>query len=882
MTEKAVPLTEERIAYLEGLVNQSRAAAAVFTQYTQEDVDRIVKPMVLAGLEQAQYLARLAIEETRLGVMEDKAIKNMVATEFVYNYVKDKRTVGPIREFPERGLTEVAEPIGVIFSLLPITNPTSTVLFKCIMAIKTRNAVIFSPHPSAGHCCYEAVRIMYEAAVKHGAPEGVFTCLQGHNLQDNAYLMHHKDVGLIDATGGPGMVKAAYGSGKPALGVGPGNTPVYLEKTADVGMAVVDIITSKTFDNGTICASEQTVVIDDEIYDGVLQEFSELGAHICNEKETDLLGRTVIDPKTGFMQPMAVGQKATDIARLVGLSVKPATKLLITPIRGVGREHPLSVEKLFPVLSVYRAKSVDEALKVCIDVNHAGGLGHTAVIFSRNDEIISKFGEVMNAGRIIVNSPGSIGALGGVYNDMVPTFSFGCGTGGGNSTTDNVNVYHYLNIKRVARRTQAHMWFRVPNQIYFNMNAVENLHLFPSRSTIIITNPAMEHLGHVNTVRRYIPPETLVHVSVIPDAEPEVKVVMQGVEALNFYKADQIIALGGGSVIDAAKIMKLKYESPEADLEELAAPFLDLRKRVVQYPTEKVNRARLIAISTTSGTGSEVTPFAVLLDKEAGRKVTLADYSLSPDVAIVDPQFVMSMPKGLTADTGVDCLTHALEAGVSIYASPYTDSNAVQAIRLVFRYLPTCYENPRDEEARSMMHNAACIAAIAFSNASVGVNHALAHAFGARFNVAHGKANALMLPHVIAYNAAVPTKFMPSPNQKGYIAHKKYAMMADLLGLGGTTVEEKVQNLVTATEGLLDQLAIPRSIAELGISKEEFERAMPDLVKIAFDDPSWRSNPRMPLLSELVELFWSAYRGRGLAKPKHASKSQTVDEQVCV
>jgi acetaldehyde dehydrogenase / alcohol dehydrogenase len=787
-----------------------------------------------------------------------------------------------MREFPERGMTEVADPIGVIFSLTPITNPTSTVLFKCIMAIKTRNAVIFSPHPTAQHCCYEAVRIMYEAAVKHGAPEGVFTCLESHTLEDNAYLMHHKEIGLIDATGGPGMVKAAYSSGKPALGVGPGNTPVYLEKSADLNMAVVDIITSKTFDNGTICASEQTVVIDDEIYDLVLKKFADLGSHICNEKETQLLSRTVIDPKTGFMQPLAVGQKATDIARMIGLSVKPKTKLLIAPIEGVGRDYPLSVEKLFPVLAVYRAKSVDEALKVCVDVNHAGGLGHTAVVFSCNDEVIRKFSEVMNAGRIIVNSPGSIGALGGVYNDMVPTFSFGCGTGGGNSTMDNVNVYNYLNIKRVARRTQAHMWFRIPDQIYFNMNAVENLEHFPSRSTIIITNPAMEHIGHVDIVRRYIPPQTLVHVSVIPDAEPDVKIVTQGVEALNFYKADQIIALGGGSVIDAAKIMKLKYESPEADLEELAAPFLDLRKRVVQYPTAKTSRARLIAISTTSGTGSEVTPFAVLTDRERGRKVTLADYSLSPDVAIVDPQFVMSMPRSLTADTGLDCLTHALEAGVSIYASPYTDSNAMQAIRMVFKYLPIAYEQPHNEEARSMMHNAACIAAIAFSNASVGVNHALAHAFGARFGVAHGRANALMLPFVIAYNASVPTKFMPSPNQRGYIAHKKYAMVADLLGLGGHTIEEKVQNLVTATEQLLDRLAIPRSIAELGISKEEFERAMPDLVKIAFDDPSGRSNPRMPLLSELVELFWSAYQGRGAAKVASVSEQKTVDEWLCV
>src|SRR5208282_279359 len=603
-------LSEERIATLENLVSQARTAAAVFTQFTQEDVDRIVKAMVLAGLEQAQPLARLAVEETRLGVMEDKVIKNMVATEFVYNYIKDKRSVGVIREFPERNLAEVAEPIGVIFSITPITNPTSTVLFKCIMAVKTRNAVIFSPHPNAWRCCSEAVRIMYETAVKHGAPEGVFACLESHSLQDNAYLMHHKDVSLIDATGGPGAVKAAYSSGKPALGVGPGNTPVYLEKTAELGTAVTDIVLSKTFDNGTICASEQTLVIDDEIYDVVLKKFADLGTHICNEKEAELLARTVIDPKTGFMQPLAVGQKAADIARFAGLSVKAGTKLLIAPIQGVGREHPLSVEKLFPVLAVYRAKSVDEALKVCVDVNHAGGLGHTAVVFSRNDEVIRKFGDVINAGRIIVNSPGSIGALGGVYNDMVPTLSFGCGTGGGNSTTDNVNVYHYLNIKRVARRTQAPMWFRVPNHIYFNMNAVETLRQFPSRSTIIVTNPSMEQLGHVDIVRRYIPEGTHVHVSVIPDAEPEVKVVMQGVEALHFYKADQIIALGGGSVIDAAKIMKLKYESPEADLEELAAPFLDLRKRVVQFPTDKINRARLIAISTTSGTGSEVTPFA--------------------------------------------------------------------------------------------------------------------------------------------------------------------------------------------------------------------------------------------------------------------------------
>jgi len=854
---------EERTAYLNELVSQARSAAAVFSQFTQEEVDRIVTPMVLAGLDQAYRLASLAVEETKIGVLEDKVIKNMVATEFAYNYVKDKRTVGIIREFPERNLLELAEPIGVIFSLLPITNPTSTVLFKCIMAIKTRNAVIFSPHPKAWACCSAAVKVMYDAAVANGAPEGIFSCLESHTLRDNDYLMHHEDIALIDATGGPGAVKAAYSSGKPALGVGPGNTPVYLEKSADLSAAIVDIIISKTFDNGTICASEQTVVIDDDVYDAALQQFRELGAHVCNDSETQLLSRTVIDPNTGFMQPMAVGQKATTIARFIGMSVKPHAKLLVAPIQGVGPEHPLSVEKLFPVLAVYRARSVQEALRVCVSVNHTGGLGHTAVIFSRNDEVIRKFSEVMNAGRIIVNSPGAIGALGAVYNDLVPTLSFGCGTAGGNSTTDNVNIYHYLNIKRVARRTQAHMWFRIPNQIYFNMNAVENVGQFPSRSTIIVTNPALERMGQVDVVRRYISPDTHVHLVVIPDTEPESKVVLDAVEKLKFYNADQIIALGGGSVIDAAKIMKLKYECPAADLEQLAAPFLDLRKRVVEFPTDKISHARLIAIPTTSGTGSEVTPFAVLIDKERARKITLADYSLTPDVAIVDPQFVMSMPKTLTADTGIDCLTHALEAVVSNYASPYTDANAMQAIRLVFKYLLIAYEDPKNEEARCMMHNAACIAAMAFSNASVGVNHALAHAFGARFGVAHGRANALMLPHVMAYNTAVPAKFMPSPYTQGYVAHNKYAAVADLLALGGNTVEEKVAELIAATEQLLDKLQFPRSIAELGISKEEFERAIPDLVKAAFDDPSGRSNPRMPLVSELSELLRRAYQGRG-------------------
>ncbi len=880
MAERTSHLSEERIGYLDKLVSQAKTAASVFLQYSQSDVDRIVKPMVLAGMEQAQRLAQLAIEETRLGVLEDKAIKNMVATEFVYNYVRDKRTVGVIREFPEKGLVEVAEPVGAIFSITPITNPTSTVLFKCIMAVKTRNALVFAPHPKAWRCSQEAARIMYEAAVRHGAPEGVFTWVSEPTIDDNVYLMHHKDIRLIDATGGPGAVRAAYSSGKPALGVGAGNTPVYLEKTADIEMAVVDMITSKTFDNGTICASEQTVVIDDEIYDRALAEFAALGAHICNENEVKLLSRALVDPEKFVQQPMAVGQKAADIARFIGLRVKAATKLLIAPIGGVGRDHPLSVEKLFPVLAVYRAKSAEEALEVCVQVNRLGGLGHTAVVFSHNEEIIRQFSERINAGRIIVNSPGSIGAIGGVYNDLVTTFSFGCGTGGGNSTTDNVNVYHYLNIKRVARRTQSPMWFRVPNQIYFNRNAVEHLQRFPSRSTVIVTTPPLEQMGHVDLVKRWISPETRVRVLSIPDAEPEMKTVLEGVEALKLHGADQMIALGGGSVIDAAKVIKLKYDWPDADLDELSSPFLDLRKRVVRFPAGKVNALRLIAIPTTSGTGSEVTPFAMLTNKAIGRKITLADYSLTPDAAIVDPQFVMSMPSSLTADTGIDALTHALEAGVSIYASPYTDANAMQALSLIFEYLPIAFEHPDNGEARSMMHNAACLAAMAFSNASVGVNHAIAHSLGARFGVPHGRANGVLLPHVMRYNAAVPAKFMPSPNQRTYMAPKKYAMMAELLRLGGESVEEKTANLVSAVEALLERVGIPKSIAALGISREEFEQALPDLASNAFDDPSWRSNPRMPLIAELIELLRAAYAGREQSKMVGKLSDETVTDAV--
>ncbi len=856
------PLSAARKAYLDGLVENAKLAAAEFAQFSQEQVDFVARAMVMAGLRNAKRLARLAVDESKLGVFEDKVLKNFVATEFVWNHIKDKRTVGVIREFPERNLMEVAEPIGVIFSITPITNPTGTVLFKCITCLKTRNTLIFSPHFRTANCCLEATRVMGDAAEKAGAPKGVIACIEEPTISDTRYLFEHPDVQLIDATGGTSLVKAAYSTGKPALGVGAGNTPCYLHKSADVDMAVVDVIVSKTFDNGTVCASEQTIAIDEEIYDEALDKFAKLGAHIANEEEVAALERTVIHQETGMMHPLAVGQSVQTIAERCGIEVSPSARLIIAPLKGVGKGHPLAVEKLFPVLGVLPVRSVDDAINVCLDISYNGGLGHTASIFATDEDVVEKFASAINAGRIIVNSPATIGGLGGVYNDLSPTFSFGCGTGGGNITMDNLNIYHYMNIKRVARRTPGNAWFRLPNQIYFNRNSLENLRAVDSETTVIITTKGAEKRGHVDTVRGYLKPNTHIHSfsEVVP--EPTLETILNGVRVLNNYKPDHIIAVGGGSVIDAAKAMRLFYESPETKFEELALPFLDPRKRVTEYPTPPADRPRLIAVPTTSGTGSEVTPFAVVTDCETNRKIMLSDYSLAPDMAVVDPTLVMSLSPTVTADTGMDVLAHALEAHVSIAASRYTDSLTLQAIRLVCNYLPRAFADPDDYEARENMHNASCIAGIAISNAFVGVNHALAHSLGATFGIPHGRANGVLLPYTVRYNATTPTKFMPHPNIKAYVADKKYAEVADFVGLKGDSTARKVDAVIDAIIGLLEGCKIPMSIKDLGISEKEFKKALPDLVDKAFDDPSSRSNPRFPMVDEIEELFHRAYAGK--------------------
>ena len=855
-------LTPERQAELDDLTARACRAAAAFHQFSQQQVDDIVRAMVLKGLESAQLLAALAVEETKLGVLEDKVIKNMVATEFVYHSIKDAKTVGVIAEYPDRNLKEIAEPVGVILGVTPITNPTSTVLFKSLMVAKTRNAMIFCPHPKACRCANEAARLMYEAALAAGAPEGFISWVDAISQRDTRYLMHHPDVALIDATGGPGMVKAAYSSGKPALGVGAGNVPCYIHRSADLNMAVVDILTSKTFDNGTICASEQTVLVDRQVYDQVVELFAQLGAHVCSADEVAILERTVVDPATGAMRPTAVGQSACAIAAAVGLDVPPDTKLLLAPLRGVGRAHPLSCEKLFPVLGILPVDGPDEAINAAMDVLYFGGVGHTASIFCDDEGILTRYGEALNAGRIIANSPSSVGALGGVYNDLTPTFSFGCGTGGGNSTIENVSVKHYLNIKQLAKRTPAHQWFRVPNRIYYNLHSLENLRDLQTRNVLIVTSQDLDNLGLVSHVRSYLPEGVLCHVFNEVEVEPTYAVIVRGVEAITHHRPDHLVAVGGGSVMDAAKAMRLFYMHPGLDFPSLETTFLDPRKRVIQYPPSTQDGLKLVAIPTTSGTGSEVTPYAVITDEARGRKVPLYDHSLIPDVAIIDPQLVRGLPPGVTADTGFDALTHALEAIVSIFASEYTDALAFQAARLVFEHLPRAVHDGSDMEARTKMHNAACMAGLAFANAFVGVNHALAHSLGATFKISHGRANAVLLPYVVRYNAAVPSKFMPFPNVKAYVAHRKYARFADSMSWGGATVNDKVQTLITKLFELLAVCDMPTSIRALGIARDDFERALPDIIRAAYDDISIRSNPRMPLLRELQEVLWTAYDGQ--------------------
>jgi acetaldehyde dehydrogenase/alcohol dehydrogenase len=824
----------------------------------QAQVDAIVSAMVVAGLEAAIDLASLAVEETAFGVFEDKVVKNYVATEFLYDYLKDKKTVGVIEEDPARQIKLVAEPVGVVLAVTPITNPTSTVLFKSIVAAKTRNAIIFRPSPYAVRCAERSVEILREAGERAGLPAGALQVVPDAAHDATHYLFRHPGIDFVWATGGPKIVQLANASGKPTLCVGPGNAPVYLHRSADIRGAVVDMLISKTFDDSVICPAEQTCVVDEAIYDEVVAEFEKMGAQVLKREEVDRLAGFAFGCDDG-VNLMALGQSAEVLGQRAGITVAPHVKVLLAPLPADLERlerHPLLREKLMPVLGLVKAKDVETAIRICMLVTEHGGLGHTSAVYATDEDVIRRYSESVRTGRILVNSPTAVGALGGVYNSLTPTFSLGCGTWGGSSTTDNVNYRNLLNIKTVSQRRVPAQWFRVPSDTYFNAGALEQLSEMKTRQAVIVTDADSESRGVPERVRVHLGDAVVrVFAGVVP--EPGEDIVKAGVDVLQRIQPDLIVALGGGSVLDAAKAMRLFYEHPELTIRELSLPFLDARKRVARYP-EVAHRVKLVAIPTTAGTGSEVSPAAVITVGD--HKVTLVDYSLVPDVAIVDPELTLSLPPAITADTGIDALTHAIEAAVSIFASPFTDAYCVQAARLIFDALPRAYRDGSDLEARTAMSNAATIAGLAFSNAFLGVNHALAHAVGARFKIPHGRANAIFLPHVIRYNSALPSKFMPAPGYRAYVAPDKYAMLGWVL-FGGASEEIRRTRLLARVEELLRTVGMPRTLAEAGVDEAAFLAALPDLARHAFADPSIRTNPRMPLLREIVELLQAGYRG---------------------
>ena len=866
----ANPISEEernRISsMIDDLISKAKEASKEYMKLDQDQIDNIVKQMSMAGLEHHMELAKMAVEETGRGIYEDKITKNMFATEYIYHSIKYDKTVGIINENEEEGYEEIAEPIGIIAGITPVTNPTSTTMFKSIIAAKTRNVIIFGFHPSAQKCSVEAAKILRDAAIKAGAPENCILWIEEPSVTATTLLMNHPGINLILATGGSGMVKSAYSSGKPALGVGPGNVPCYIDKTAKLKTSVNDLVLSKSFDNGMICASEQSVIVNEEIKEEFENLMKKAGCYFLSEEETNRLRDTMfIKEKDGALNSAIVGQSPYKIAGEAGIEVPKETKILVLKENGVGIEYPFSKEKLSPVLAYYIVKNSDEGISLAEKLIEFGGMGHSAVIHSENRETIQKFAETVKVGRIIVNSPSTHGAIGDIYNTNMPSLTLGCGTFGGNSTTANVSSVNLINVKRVAKRRVNMQWFKVPDKIYFEHNSIQYLEKMPNITrAFIVTDPGMVSLGYVDKILYYLRKRTEhVHCEIFSDVEPDpsIETVKRGAQMMDEFKPDVIIALGGGSAMDAAKGMWLFYEHPDVDFNSLRLRFLDIRKRAFKFP-KMGNKAQLVAIPTTSGTGSEVTSFAVISDKKNNMKYPLADYELTPNIAIIDPQFVMSLPKSATADTGLDVLTHALEAYVSVMASDYTDGLAMKAIQLVFKYLPRAYKNgAEDAEAREKMHNASCMAGMAFTNAFLGLNHSIAHKIGGEYHVPHGRANAVLLPHVIKYNASIPSKFVSFPKYKKFIADEKYAEIAAFLGLPAKTTEEGVQSLINAVIDLMKEVNEPLSFSECGIDEETYMRNVPDIANKAFEDQCTTANPKLPLVKEIEQIMIDAYKG---------------------
>ena len=863
---------------LESALAQVRQAQREYASYTQEQVDKIFQAAAIAANQQRIPLAKLAVAETGMGVVEDKVIKNHYAAEYIYNAYRDTKTCGVIEEDKAFGMKKIAEPIGVVAAVIPTTNPTSTAIFKTLISLKTRNGIIISPHPRAKKATIAAAKVVLDAAVAAGAPEGIIRWIDVPTLEMTNLLM--KEADIILATGGPGMVKAAYSSGKPALGVGAGNVPAIIDDTADVVLAVNSVIHSKTFDNGMICASEQSVIVLDGVYDAVRQEFADRGCYFLSPEETEKVRKTILI--NGALNAKIVGQKAHTIAQMAGVDVPESTKILIGEVESVELSEEFAHEKLSPVLAMYRARDIQDAFAKAEHLIADGGYGHTASIYLNaltQQAKLDEFASRMKTCRILVNTPSSQGGIGDLYNfKLAPSLTLGCGSWGGNSVSENVGVKHLLNIKTVAERRENMLWFRAPEKVYLKKGclpvALQELKtVMGKKRAFVVTDSFLYQNGYSKPITDKLDEMGIQHATffdVAPD--PTLACAKEGAKQMAAFKPDCIIALGGGSAMDAAKIMWVMYEHPEVDFMDMAMRFMDIRKRVYTFP-KMGEKAYFIAIPTSAGTGSEVTPFAVITDEQTGVKYPLADYELLPKMAIIDADFHMTAPKGLTAASGIDAVTHALEAYASMMATDYTDGLALKALKVIFEYLPRAYDNgPHDPEAREKMANAATMAGMAFANAFLGVCHSMAHKLGAFHHLPHGVANALMIEEVLRFNAAeVPAKMGTFPQYDHPHTLARYAQVADYLGLGGKTDEEKLENLIAAVNALKARVGIKETIRDYNIDEQNFLDRLDEMTEQAFDDQCTGANPRYPLMSEIKQMYLNAYYGR------HEAESHEVD-----
>lgn len=852
------------------LVARGQEALAAFGHFDQDQINYIVKKASVAALDQHGHLAKLAVDETGRGVFEDKATKNLFACEHVVNHMRHEKTVGIIREDDVQGLTYIAEPVGIVCGITPTTNPTSTTIFKALIALKTRNPIIFAFHPGAQQSSAAAAQVVYDAAVKAGAPKHCVQWITQPSMEATNALMNHEGIATILATGGNAMVKAAYSCGKPALGVGAGNVPAYIEKTADVPQAVHDIVMSKSFDNGMVCASEQAAIIDEAIYDQTIAEFKSYHTYLVTPEEKALLEEFCFGAKANSkncseakLNSDIVGRSATWIAEQAGFSVPEGTNILAAEVSEVGPNEPLTREKLSPVLAVLKAKSTDQGIELAKQMVEFHGLGHSAAIHTASEELAQAYGQKIKAMRLIWNSPSTFGGIGNVYNAFVPSLTLGCGSYGKNSVGGNVSTEHLLNIKKVGRRKNNMQWFKVPPKIYFERDSIQYLKSMKDvEKVMIVTDETMVKLGFLHRVieqlhRRRNKVTYQVFTDVEPD--PDITTVEKGTEIMKSFEPDTIIALGGGSVMDAAKVMWLYYEQPSVDFRDLVQKFMDIRKRAFRFP-ELGKIAKFVAIPTTSGTGSEVTPFAVISDKKNNRKYPIADYSLTPTVAIADPAFVDTVPAEVTADTGMDVLTHAVEAFTSTMANDYTDGLALQAIKMTFQYLEESVKTA-DPVAREKMHNASTIAGMAFANAFLGMSHSMAHKVGAFFHTVHGRTNAILLPYVVRYNGTRPAKTSTWPKYDHYKADKKFQEIAQALGLPASTPEEGVASFATAVYELGEKVGIQMSLKAQGIDKDEYLAKVDEIAYLAYEDQCSPANPRLPLVDDMKEILIDAYEG---------------------